>query len=378
MIADEKIREFRRTLHRYPELSGLEFDTQKRIQAFLKEECGLKGEKIGQTGLLYRFEFGAGKRILARFDIDALPIQEINDFEHKSSVNGVSHKCGHDGHTAIGAGLCSLLADAKLTKGSVDVLFQPAEEIGEGARAVLSDPAFDISRYDFAIAMHNIPGAPLKQVIIKEAEFTPAVHSIILRFQGKTSRAAEPLKGNNPAYIMAKCLLLAQNIENCDEKSRTYGLITPVYSKLGSPDYGISAGYGELHFTLRTWEQHKLEDLTARFLESVEELVKKSPFTLKLEKTAVFAANYNNSRVVEAIANAGLQLNLKVQTKDKPFPWGEDFGLFTQKIPGAMFGLGAGEKCPALHNPDYDYPDQISPTAIALFFESICHLIYEE
>ncbi len=374
MIDEKKLENFRRELHQYPELSGAEFETQKRIAEFIQNELGLKGKKLGHTGLLYSVKHGDGPKILARFDIDALPIQEVNDFAHASKTVGVSHKCGHDGHTSIGIGLLSKLSSDPIKGANVDILFQPAEEIGEGAVAVLADENFDVNAYEYAIAMHNIPGVEKNKLIVKEKEFTPAVHSIIIKLKGRTSHAAEPLKGDNPAYLMSEILLMAREMEDTDEKSDSYGLITPVHTVLGSEDYGISAGYAELHFTLRTWQQEKLESLTSEFIRVVEEMAAETPFEIQKEKLAVFAANFNAPEVVKAIRGAGKKLDLSIQEKEKPFPWGEDFGLFTQEIPGAMFGLGAGINCPALHNPDYDYPDEITASAINIFYHSIYQL----
>jgi amidohydrolase len=159
-----KLTDFRKSLHQNPELSGFEVETQNRIKQFIKAETKLEGKNVGQFGTLYSFDFAPGKKVLIRVDCDALPIQEINDFSHKSKVDGVSHKCGHDGHTTIGAGLVMKLHNEPLSMGSVDVIFQPAEEIGEGAKGILADANFDISRYDYAVALHNIPGKPLHKV----------------------------------------------------------------------------------------------------------------------------------------------------------------------------------------------------------------------
>lgn len=365
---------FRRELHVHPELSGHEHETQKRIRAFLKSH-GIHGATdVGKTGLLYRFEFGEGPRLLVRVDTDALPIQEINDFEHRSGTEGVSHKCGHDGHTTIGAGLAMHLKDNPLKAGSVDIIFQPAEEIGEGARAVLADVQFDAKRYDHAVALHNIPGAPMHQVLCRTHSFTPAVHSLIIRLQGKTSHAAQPLKGHNPAYALAEITALAQGMEETDELHADYNLITPVYSCLGSKDYGISAGYGELHFTIRSWEQQRVDDITQSFSDRVLKIAHNHQLEVETELVAVFAANQNDPFVVEQVQLAAVQLDLSYVDKREPFPWGEDFGLFTQHIKGAMFGLGSGESTPALHNPDYDYPDEITETGIHLFYEIAKHI----
>ncbi|MEZ4722137.1 MAG: amidohydrolase [Flavobacteriales bacterium] len=369
------LRTFRRTLHANPELSGQENGTQQRIREMLAQQNANGSKDVGGTGLLYSFTFGEGPHVLVRVDIDALPIQEINSFEHKSTVPGVSHKCGHDGHTTIGVGLIMKMLSEPYSRGSVDVLFQPAEEIGEGARSVIADPVFDPSKYDYAIALHNIPGAPLHQILWKRDGFTPAVQSLIIRLQGKTSHAAEPLKGFNPAYAISEIIQMARTMEVVDEQHEDYALITPVYSTLGSKDYGISAGYGEVHFTIRSWKQEKMERVCEVFSGMVDTIGDSNKLKVEKEIVAVFAANQNDHHVVDQIIAAAHELQLRSTERVKPFPWGEDFGLFTQHIPGAMFGLGSGENSPALHNPDYDFPDEIINTGINMFYHTIQNLI---
>lgn len=359
----------RRELHTHPELSGREYETQKRIRLFLEKNGYSGAQTIGGTGLLCPFHFGDGPSLLIRVDIDALAIGEVNTFEHRSQTPGVSHKCGHDGHTAIGCGTVLALLHKPLPRGTVYVLFQPAEETGEGARAVIGDPLFATLKTDFAVSLHNIPGAPLHQVLWKNEGFTPAVQSLIIRLKGKTSHAAEPHRGINPAYAIADIIQQAAAIENTDQQQADFSLVTPVYSTLGSKDYGISAGYGEVHFTIRSWAQATMESVTALFKQRVQEIASRYHLVFETEITAVFAANFNNRRVVEEITRAAENLGLNSVMKKEPFPWGEDFGLFTQTVPGAMFGLGSGESTPALHNPDYDYPDEITETGVSLFYE---------
>lgn len=363
-----KLTDFRKALHQHPELSGYEVETQQRIKNFIRQQTDIDGEEIGKFGLRYAFRFGEGKKVLVRVDTDALPIQEINEFDHKSTVEGVSHKCGHDGHTTIGAGLVMKLKAEPLAVGSVDVIFQPAEEIGAGAQSILDDTKFDPSDYDYAVALHNIPGHALHKVIYRKDSFTPAVQSLMIKLKGKTAHAAQPLTGHNPAYAISEIVKWAYEHEQTDEKHPDYNLITPVYSSLGSRDYGISAGYGEIHFTIRSWEQSKMEQVTADFRNEVKRISQHHKLELEEEFTAVFAANQNDHFVVDQIVKAAKSHGLETFEKAEPFPWGEDFGLFTQHIPGAMFGLGAGEDTPALHNPDYDYPDQITETGIKLFY----------
>ncbi len=320
--------------------------------------------------MLYHFHFGAGPRVLVRVDIDALPIQEVNTFDHRSEINGVSHKCGHDGHTVIGIGLVERLVHAPLEQGQISILFQPAEETGEGARNVLDDAEFDIRQYDFAIALHNIPGYPLHEVLWKKKQFTTAVQSVIFRFTGKTTHAAQPQQGKNPAVSIAELLTYARNTQVLNEQDLYYHLITPIYLNMGSQDYGVAAGYGEVHFTIRSRRQAHLEEITADFINFATKVARKEGVLLETETLAAFAASRNHPVVVEQLIEAAQTLGLHLTKRAVSFPWGEDFGLFTQKIPGAMFGLGGGEKLPALHNPDYDFPDEIIPTGVNLFYET--------
>jgi len=359
----------RKQLHANPELSGKEQETQQRIVSFLKDFGVNSGKEVGQFGLIYPFHFGTGPHLLIRVDIDALPIQEINEFQHKSIVEGVSHKCGHDGHTTIGVGLAVRLKNEPLKHGKVTVLFQPAEEIGEGAKGILEDPNFNIEEYDYTVALHNIPGKKMHEILWKKDNFTPAVKSLIIRLTGKTSHAAEPLKGFNPSYAVSEIIQTALDQEETDEKHNNYNLITPVFTQVGSKDYGISAGFGEIHFTIRSWTQEKMDEASELFLSKVKSIALKHHLEVVTEYIAEFASNMNDHCVVDQIVKSGNELGLRTFLKPEPFPWGEDFGLFTQNIPGAMFGLGSGEATPALHNPDYDYPDEITETGINMFYE---------
>ena len=112
-----------------------------------------------------------------------------------------------------------------------------------------------------------------------------------------------------------------------------------------------------------------MESTTEAFLSAVNSIAKKHHLTIETEFLAEFASNQNDHFVVDQIIKSGEVLGLNVVSKKESFPWGEDFGLFTQKIPGAMFGLGSGINTPALHNPDYDYPDEITETGVNLFYE---------
>jgi amidohydrolase len=364
--------EFRRELHRFPEISGHEFETQKRIKAFVSAFNPDSITEVGKTGLLLQYGQDAnGPATLIRADIDALPIQEVNDFEHKSRTSGVSHKCGHDGHAAILARLAAYLAEKPVLKGRVYLLFQPAEETGQGADAVLNDPAFAAIRPDRVFALHNLPGFAPGTIVCKPGSFTSSVQSLIVTFKGKVSHSAEPEKGINPAYLMADFTLKSRQLTNPDSRSDDFALITPVYTTLGEKSYGVSAGYGEVHLTLRTRTSQKMERLTNQLLGVLSILSAGTSIEIETAITEVFFASQNDADAFEEIKNSALKLGYSFTEKPEPFKWGEDFGLFTQHYKGAMFGIGAGENSPALHNDDYDFNDTLIEPAARLFLELI-------
>ncbi|GAB3885056.1 amidohydrolase [Spirosoma agri] len=359
---------FRRELHRFPEVSGQEFDTQRRIRDFVSRFSPVSITEVGKTGLLLQYGNDlSGPVTLIRADIDALPIQEANEFAHKSLREGVSHKCGHDGHAAILTRLASLLSEKPPVKGRVFLVFQPAEENGQGAEAVLHDPAFASIRPDLVFALHNLPGYEQGVIVCKPGDFTAAVKSLIVTFKGKVSHSAEPEKGLNPAYLMARFTLASKELENPDPNSADFALLTPIYSTLGEKSYGISAGYGEVHLTLRTRNNERMDALTKQLLTTLSNLCDGSGITTETAFTEAFFANQNHPDAFAQIKSSALRLGYEFIDKQEPFKWGEDFGLFTQTHKGAMFGIGAGENTPALHNDDYDFNDNLIDPAARLF-----------
>ncbi|SOD97981.1 amidohydrolase [Spirosoma fluviale] len=364
--------QFRHELHQFPEVSCQEIETRKRIKNFVSQFNPTRITEVAQTGLLLQYgEDDHGPVTLIRADIDALPIQEVNTFGHRSSINGVSHKCGHDGHAAILARLASLLAEKPVTRGRVYLIFQPAEENGKGAEAVLNDPAFASIRPDRAFALHNLPGYKQGVVVCRPGSFTSSVLSLIVKFTGKVSHSAEPEKGLNPAYVMADFVLQTKKIQHPEPQSEDFALITPVYTTMGETSYGISAGYGEVHLTLRTRNAKRMEALTNQLLALLADLSAETGIQIETAYTEAFFANENDPETVEQIRQSALKLGYPYIEKQEPFKWGEDFGLFTQKYKGAMFGIGNGEDSPALHNDDYDFNDTLIEPAARLFLELI-------
>lgn len=367
------IQELRKHLHQNPELSGLEVETAKTITHFLKVNAPDRLlQNLGNgTGIIaiYEPQNKVKRTIMFRCELDALPIQEINEFEHRSRIDEVSHKCGHDGHMSIICTLAKKLHAQRMKNTRVLLLFQPAEENGEGAVAIFNDDRFKQLNPDYVFALHNIPGAEMHDIIVKDHTFTCAVNSIIIKLHGKTAHAGEPFNGDNPAPAISEIIQEFQKKMQPDHMRSNYTIMTPIYMNMGTEDYGISAGFGEVHYTFRRTENSSMKDLEQELENIATQIAGKYNLKPEISWTQRFSANENDPQTVDFIRRAAKSLNYNLVEKEFPFNWGEDFGIFTEHYKGAMFGLGSGLNTPALHNPDYDFPDEIAPTGAEMFYK---------
>jgi amidohydrolase len=366
----QDLQEIRHYLHQHPELSKNESATSKYIIEQFKS-IGISDVKsVGNPkSILAKIAGqGKGKTILFRCELDALPIHEQNEFEYRSKVDGVSHKCGHDGHMTIMLGLAYKLVQQQLS-GDVYLLFQSAEEIGHGAQAVLDSGELNDKSIDYVFALHNVPGYDKCSVVIKESVFTPTVESFWAEFTGETSHAGEPDKGKNPSACIASVIQQFNKMHQPDSKKEEYFVVAPVFIKMGEESYGISAGKGSLGYTFRSYDQTFFNQQKKKIEEIVSELAKERELSIRFKWKEAFRSTINDSDAISFIKTAAKSLQLNIIDKTSPFDWGEDFGLFTQHYKGALFGWGAGKDCYPLHDSRYDFPDDIITDAIDLFYE---------
>lgn len=363
----------RKRLHQNPELSGFEFETAKTIAAFLKNYSPDELlENLGNgTGVIaiYHPEKEVKQTIMFRCELDALPIQEINDFKHQSVTDEVSHKCGHDGHMTVMCALAKKLSFQKMQYTKVILLFQPAEENGEGAVAIYNDERFKELIPDKVFALHNLPGYNHHDIVVKNHTFTCAVNSIIIKLHGKTAHAGEPENGDNPALAIAEIITEFNKKIQPDPKKEKFSVLTPIFLTMGTEDYGISAGYGEVHYTFRRAANSEMKELEQELESITIKAAEKYNLKPEISWTQRFSANENDPKVVDFVRQAAKDCNFNLIERDVPFQWGEDFGIFTEHYKGAMFGLGSGINTPNLHNPDYDWPDEITETGAEIFYK---------
>lgn len=370
----KKLVQLRRWLHQYPELSGKEKETASRIN---KELENIKPDKvvpgIGGYGLAAVFSFAdKGPTILVRADMDALPIEEANAFSHKSQNEGVSHSCGHDGHSTMLTGLAMALRKNPLQKGRIVLLFQPEEETGQGAAKVIEDEAFKIIQPDMVLALHNLPGFKKGHIVIKDGPFAAASTGMIVKITGLSSHAAHPEQGNSPARMLAHSIVALQDIpKKKDTSFQDYTLVTIIHAKLGEVAFGTSPGKAVLMATLRTFLNDDMDELKKQCIQIIQQQAKEQNLKVDISWTEDFPATQNDKTVTDNIRRAAKELDMDISEISQPFRWSEDFGHFTSRYPGALFGLGSGIESPGLHNNDYDFPDDIISEGVHIFYETL-------
>ena len=256
----------RHILHAHPELSGHEALTNKILNEWVKQTRPDRIiERLGGYGLAAIYK-GAqpGKRIMIRGDIDALHIPEPNDLTYRSQNPEVSHKCGHDGHSTILCGLAEWLGEQRPDQGEVVLLFQPAEETGQGAQAILNDPQFEQIRPDVAYGLHNLPGFPKGEIRYKQGCFAAASFGMKLCFEGRTAHASQPETGISPSELVA---LLIHSLEKKREQLKAVKPLTTfiiTHAVLGEETFGVAPGHAEIWLTLRSFDDRNLQLMADR------------------------------------------------------------------------------------------------------------------
>lgn len=366
---------FRKKLHQHPELSHKEHSTAQSIVDFMRPLAPDQLlTEIGGTGVVVVFEgHTAGESVLFRCELDALPIQESNTFAHRSQMAGVSHKCGHDGHMAILCGLAVKLSANRQFSGRRLLLFQPAEETGEGAVAVSQDPQFEALSIDCCYALHNLPGIPMGQVQIRSGTFNCASRGMAVKFTGEAVHAAYPEQGKSPAKAMNQLLQHALDLKP-NKSSDELSMVTVVYAQLGQKNFGTTAAQAEVAVTLRASTNPGMDQLVRQFSQLAQQLAECHQLTVEIEWHDVFSASVNDSDCAQRVATAAEVLGHEVLWLDEPLRWSEDFGALSEQTQGAMFVLGSGENTPQLHNSNYDFPDELIAQGVAIFAQ----LAYEQ
>ena len=238
---------WRHEAHRHPELSGEEEQTAGRVCAMLARAMPdriISG--LGGHGVAAIFDSGKqGPTIMFRSELDALPIEELGGVAHRSLDPGKAHLCGHDGHSAILLGLGKLLGRQRPERGRVVLMFQPAEEDGSGAAAVIADPRYGEIRPDYAFALHNMPGFPMGEAYLSEGPANCASRGVRIELTGSTAHASQPEAGRSPMRAVAELMPRLEEAGNGGQPRPGYALVTVTHASMGAASYGVAPGHAE-------------------------------------------------------------------------------------------------------------------------------------
>jgi amidohydrolase len=372
------LKKIRTKLHTIAEISGNELKTSKAIKGFLeKTKPDRIISDIGGYGILAIYN---GKKkdttIVIRADMDALPIEEKNNFSYKSITKGISHKCGHDGHMTILLGFAKEVKKLiKYMPLRVILLFQPAEETAQGALRILSDNKFTRFKPDYIIGYHNIPGYKKNNVILRKEVFASASVGMTVKLTGATSHAGEPENGNTPILALSNIVQALIAIPSLYTSLDSSSNITIINLSLGEKAFGTSPGNAEISATFRSYLDRDIEIMKKRAEKIIIGIAKTYNLNYEIQWLEYFSSTVNDSKLTEHIKRASIKNDYEVIWKQKPFPWSEDFGFYSSISKTAFIGLGAGENTPELHNEYYDFPDDIIPGAVKLLKSIITEII---
>jgi amidohydrolase len=268
---------------------------------------------------------------------------------------------------AIVAGLAGYLHRHPLRRGRVVLLFQPAEETGAGAQRVLGDERFEEVAPDWIFAVHNLPGEGFGEIQIRSGPFAAGSVGAILRFRGRTSHAAYPEQGLSPAPAVADLIRELTALADVVPSADSLAKITVIHARVGEPAFGTSPGEGEVMATLRSDREEVLDRLRDEVLKCARQIADAHSLELAHSWTESFPVTLNDPEAVAFVEEVAKTGGVALRLRDQAYPWTEDFGWFTRRFRGALFGLGAGRDGPALHSPQYDFPDELIPIGIGLF-----------
>ncbi|MCL7999259.1 M20 family metallopeptidase [Brucella sp. 21LCYQ03] len=358
----------RRDIHAHPELAFKETRTSSLVADYLSQWGYQVTTGIGGTGVVGTLKRGdSGKTIGIRADMDALPIIEATGLDYASDNSGVMHACGHDGHTSILLAAARYLAQFGRFSGTLHVIFQPAEEIGAGAKRMINDGLFERFPCDAVYGLHNWPGVPAGQFGFVSGPAMASVDRARIRINGRGGHGAEPHKSVDPVVVASSIVLALQTVVARNLDPLDMGVVT-VASIHGGDALNVIPAHVDLGLTIRSFSQSVREELRRR-IEAVARSQAES-------YGAVADVDYQWGFPV--LINAKAETEFAKQVALTSFPKGtviedfrprtasEDFAFMLEEKPGSYFFVGNGDSA-GLHSPNYNFDDDILLPA-ALFW----------
>ncbi len=363
-----ELTEIRQDIHAHPEL-GLEEHRTAEIVARKLEEWGIEVHRgVGVTGVVGVLRNGNGQDSIGlRADMDALPVLEINDVPYVSQNPGRMHACGHDGHTTMLLGAAKYLAETRNFNGTVNFIFQPAEEGTGGALAMLKDGLFERFPCNAVYGMHNRPGMPIGQFALGSGTRSAGGAFFDIEITGKGAHGARPEQSIDPVLVACHIGTALQSIVSRNISPNDTGVLS--VTRIASGDaYNVIPQSATMAGTVRTMKRDTMTQIETNMRRMVEAVALGFGATATLDFRVIFApmvAADDETLILGDVA-AELVGEDKVR-RDAPAGMGsEDFSFMMEKVPGAHIGIGNGPSA-ALHNHLYNFNDEAIPFGVALW-----------
>ena len=358
----------RRELHRTPE-TGFEVHATANALADRLRDAGLEVTTgVGGSGVVATLHRGEnGHAIGLRADMDALPITEANEFPHRSAIEGRFHGCGHDGHSTMLLGAALELAAAADFDGTVHFIFQPDEENGRGARAMIDDGLFERFPMDAIFGLHNLPGLPVGDFATREGPFTAFEEIFAIRVEGRGGHASTPERAIDPLVVGSEILLALQTIVSRSLAPTDHGVVSAT-EFVSDGARNILPSTVTIRGDVRGYADEVSDTIERRMRELVQGIAAAHGARARLEYEREFEPTVNTSAETAAAARAVARVDgASIDCPCGRMGFSEDFARFLRHRPGCFMLMGNGthgSHAAPLHNPHYDFNDAALPYGI--------------
>lgn len=364
----EETRQWRLDLHRHPELAYQEHRTSEFVAKKLAEHGYAVTRGLGGTGVVGTLQRGTASHSIAlRADMDALPIQEQTGLPHASTVPGVMHACGHDGHTSMLLGAARLAASRKDLNGTLHVIFQPAEEVEGGALRMIEDGLFDRISPDRIFGLHNWPYSAPGTVAAPDGPMMSAFGTFDIKVEGKGAHGAMPHQSADPVLaagqiVSALQVIAARNISPLDS------IVISVTRIQGGDAYNVIPEIVNMGGTTRWFSAEAADLIERRLVEVAQSVAAGFECRAEVKHLRRYPATINDADAAAFVRASASEAGFEV-ISPQPSMGAEDFAFFLEKKPGSYIWLGSareGEN-PVLHSPRFDFNDNVLGDGIRLW-----------
>lgn len=360
---------FRRDIHQHPELGFEEHRTSERVADCLQSYGYTVQRGLGGTGVVAQLRRGQGPRRLGlRADMDALPIVEATGLPHASQHAGVMHACGHDGHTAMLLAAARQLAEHGEFDGTLNLIFQPAEEGLGGALKMMEDGLFEQYPCDAIFAMHNMPGYPQGHLALREGAAMASSDQVFITVRGVGGHGAMPHKAADPVVAASSLVMALQTVVSRNVDPLAMAVITVGAFHAGEANNVIPES-ASLKLSVRSLDREVRQLLRDRITELAQAQARSYGCEATVDYRAGYAVLVNTPAETALAREVALALNgpERVTLQAPALPGSEDFAFMLEKVPGSYLLIGngdghddspfAGHSACMVHNPSYDFHD---------------------